>query len=120
MAATAAAVTAMVATASAATSGTRVAAAIARPLMPMVVPNRDIVVAGVVHTMIDIVGMVASNRGCSCIHHETCGMQVKIGTKGMFCWKKMVNQDQGQEEDTIMVFLIANGMMTCKVGFFPA
>jgi hypothetical protein len=32
----------------------------------------------------------------------------------------VVYRDQGQEEDAIMVSLVANGMMTCKVDFLPA
>jgi hypothetical protein len=47
-------------------------------------------------------------------------MQVKVGTKVMSRWEKVVYRDQGQEEDTIAVFFVANGIMTCKVGFLPA
>jgi hypothetical protein len=119
-AAAASAVMAMVATAPAATADTGEAAAIAQPLMPMAVPNRDTVVSRLVHRLVDIVGTGANNRGCSCIHHKTCGMQVKVGRKVMFRWEKVVYQDQGQEEDTIAVFLVANGIMMCKVGFLPA
>ena len=88
--------------------------------MPMAVPNCDTVVVRMVHTIVDIVGTDTSNRGRSCIHHKTCGTQVKIGTKVMFCWVKVVYRDQGREEDAIMVSLVANGTMTCKVVFFPA
>ncbi len=88
--------------------------------MPMAVPNCDTVVVRMVHTIVDIVGTDTSNRGRSCIHHKTCVTQVKIGTKVMFCWVKVVYRDQGREEDAIMVSLVANGTMTCKVVFFPA
>ena len=46
-------------------------------------------------------------------------MQVEVGMKVMLCWEKVVYQDQ-EEEDTIAVFLVANGMITCNVGFLPA
>ena len=69
-------VTAVDATAPAADAGE--AAAIARPLMPVAgTQNRDTVVARLVSTLVDIVG----NRGRSCVHHKTCGMQVEVGTK---------------------------------------
>ncbi len=110
----------MVATAPVATAGMGEAAAIARLLMPMAVLNRDTVVARLVHTLVDFVGTGANNRGCSCICHKTCGMQVEVGMKVMFRWEKVVYQDQGQEEDAIAVFLVANGIMTCKVGFLLA
>jgi hypothetical protein len=86
----------------------------------MAVPNHDTVIAQLIHTLVDIVGMGANNRGCCCIRHKTCQMQVKVGTKVMVRWEKVVYQDQGQEEDAIAVFLVANGIMTCKVGFLPA
>ena len=121
-AAAAAAVTAVDATAPAADSGE--AAAIARPLMPVAVLNRgtqsrDTVVARLVSTLVDIVGTGASNRGRSCVRHETCGMQVEVGTKVMFRWEKVVYRDQ-EEEDAVAAYLVANGTMTCKVGFLPA
>jgi hypothetical protein len=92
-AAAAAAVTAVDGTAPASDAGE--AAAIARPLMPVAVLNhgtqsRDTVVARLVSTLVDIVGTGASNRGRSCIRHETCGMQVEVGTKAMFHWEKVV------------------------------
>jgi hypothetical protein len=100
------------------------AAAIARPLMPVAVlsrgtQNRDTVIARLVSTLVDIVGTGASNRGRSCVRHETCGMQVEVGTKVMFRWEKVVYRDQ-EEEDAVAAFLVANGTMTCKVGFLPA
>jgi hypothetical protein len=99
------------------------AAAIARPLMPVAVhrgtQNRDTVIAWLISTLVDIVGTGASNRGQSCVRHETCGMQVEVGTKVMFRWKKVVYRDQ-EEEDAVAVFLVVNGTMTCKVGFLPA
>jgi hypothetical protein len=61
------------------------AAAIVPPLIPMAVPNCDTVVVLLVHMIVDIVGTGTSNRGRSCIHHKTCGTQVDIGTKVMFC-----------------------------------
>jgi hypothetical protein len=111
-------VTAVDATAPAADAGE--AAAIARPLMPVAgTQNRDTVVARLVSTLVDIVGTGASNRGRSCVCHETCGMQVEVGTKVMFRWEKVVYRDQ-EEEDAVAVFLVANGRMSCKVGFLPA
>ena len=69
------------------------AAAIVRPLMPVAVLNpgmqsRDTVVGRLVSTLVDIVGTGASNKGRSCVRHETCGMQVEVGTKVMFLGKK--------------------------------
>ncbi len=92
--------------------------------MPVAVRNRgtqnhDTVIAWLVSTLIDIVGTGASNRGRSCVRHKTCGMQVEVGTKVMFCWEKVVYRDK-EEEDAVAVFLIANGTMMCKVGFLPA
>ncbi len=121
-AAAAAAVMVVDATAPAADAGE--AAAIAWPLMPVAVPNRgspnrDTVILQLVSMLVDIVGTGASNRGQSCVCHETCGMQVKVGTEVMLRWEKVVYQDQ-EEEDAVVVFLLANGTMTCKVGFLPA
>jgi hypothetical protein len=120
-AAAAAAVTAVDATAPAADAGE--ATAIARPLMPVAVLNcgtqkRDTVIARLVSTLIDIAG-TGTSRGRSCNRHETCGMQVEVGTKVMFRWEKVVYRDQ-EEEDAVAVFLVANGTMMCKVGFVPA
>ena len=72
-----------VANASVATAGTGEATAIARPSMPMAVPNHHIVIPRLVHTLVDIVGMGAGNRVRNCIHYKTRGMQVEIGTKVM-------------------------------------
>ena len=86
-------VTAVDATAPAADAGE--AAAIARPLMPVAcTQNRDTVVARLwFSTLVDIVGTGTSNRGRSCVRHETCGMQVEVGTKVMFRWEKVVYRD---------------------------
>jgi hypothetical protein len=121
-AAAAAAVMAPDATAPAADAGE--AAAIAWHLMPVAVMNRgtlnrDTVFARLVSTLVDIVGTGVHNRGQSCIRHETCGMQVEVGTKVMFRWEKVVYRDQ-EEEDAVAVFLVTNGTITCKVGFSPA
>jgi hypothetical protein len=115
-------VTAIDATAPAADAGE--AATIAQPLMPVAVlnrgtQNRDTVIARLVSTLVDIIGMGASNRGQSCVRHETCGMQMEVGTKVIFLWEKVVYQDQ-KEEDAVAVFLVANGTMMCKVVFLPA
>ncbi len=121
-AAAAAAVTAVDATAPASDAGE--AADIAQLLMSVAVLNRgmqsrDTVVAWLVSTLVDIVGTGTSNRGRICVRYKTCGMQVEVGTKVIFRWEKVVYRDQ-EEEDAVAAFIVANGTMTCKVGFLPA
>ncbi len=99
--ATVAAVTAIDATAPAAYAGE--AAAITWPLMPVAVLNRgtqscDTIVARLVSMLVDIAGTGASNRGQSCIRHQTCDMQVEVEMKVMFRWDKVVYQDQEDED----------------------
>ena len=103
-------------------AGTGEAAAIlARPLMHMPgMPNRDTVVTRLVHTLIDIIGTGVSSQNRSCMHHDACGMQVEVGMNVMFCWEKMIYQDQGQEEDAIVAYFVANGTTMCKVKLLPA
>ena len=96
-------------------------AAVAWSLMHMPgAPNHDAVVVRLVRTLLDIVETGASSQNRSCMCHDACGIQVGVSTKVMFRWEKVVYRDQGQEEDAIVVYLVANGTTMCKVGFLPA
>ena len=110
-------VTAVDATVPAADAGE--AAAIARPLLPVAgTQNRDTVVARLVSTLVDIVGTGTSNRGRSCVCHNMWNAG-RCGNESDVPLEKVVYRDQ-EEEDSVAVFLVANGRMSCKVGFLPA
>ena len=47
-------------------------------------PICDTLVARLVNTLIDIVGIGANNRGCTCLRHQTCGMQGEKNLKVLF------------------------------------
>ena len=96
----ASAATAMVATASVVTAGMGEVAAIVPPLLlrslrcqwlrQAVTPSSC---GWFTRLFVDIAGTRISHRGCRCICHKICGMQVEIGTKVMFLWEKVVNGD---------------------------
>ena len=66
-----------------------------------------------------VVGTTATNRSHSCPRHSCCGMQVAEKSTVAFRREQLVFRDQ-REEDVVAVYLVAHGVMTCKVGFLPA
>jgi hypothetical protein len=76
------------------------------------------VVACLVNTMVNIVGTNANDRGCNCLFHNCCGMQLQVGSKVHFRPERLIYHE-GQEEDVLTVYVVGDGIMTCKVGFLP-
>ena len=72
-----------------------------------------------VGTLVDIVGMTATNRGRTCPRHACCGMQVAEKSTVAFRREQLVFRDQ-HKEDVVAVYLVLHGVMMCKVGFLPA
>jgi hypothetical protein len=62
-----------------------------------------------------VVGIWESNKGHSCVHHKTCGMQVEKNSKVIFWVERVVYHDQGHKEDAIAVYLVKDGLARCKV-----
>ena len=81
--------------------------------------DRRAVLERLVGSLVDIVGTTANNRGRSCPRHSCCGMQVAEKSTVAFRREQLVFRDQ-REEDVVAVYLVAHGVMTCKVGFLPA
>jgi hypothetical protein len=52
---------------------------------PQLRRNRASVLAHLVNTMVDILGISAKDRGCNCPYHACCGMQLQVGSKVRFC-----------------------------------
>jgi hypothetical protein len=82
------------------------------------VPRR-VMVKRLVGLLVDVVGTMANNRGCTCPRHSCCGMQVSEKSQVAFVREQLVFRDS-REEDVIAVYLVLHGVMTCKVGFLPA
>ncbi len=76
------------------------------------------VVACLVNMMVDIVGTYAKDRGCNCPFHYCCGMQLQVRSKICFLQERLVYR-KVWEEDVLVVYVVGDRMMTCKVGFLP-
>jgi len=81
-------------------------------------PRRADVVAALVGSMVDVVGIRAKNRGRQCPQHECCGSQVAVRMKLKVMKERMVYRGEGEEE-VLAVYVVAGGMVGCKVGFLP-
>jgi hypothetical protein len=74
------------------------------------------VVAHMVNTIFDIVGISAKDRGCSCPHHTCCGMLLQVGSKVCFQQERLI-YCKGRKKDVVAVYVMGENTMTCKVGF---
>ena len=91
------------------------AAAFARAPIPEVQQQTD-VVASLIGTLVDVVGVRAKNRGRSCPQHDCCGNQVERGMKVKVLKEKMKYRGDN-EDDVLVVYLISGRVVGCKVGF---
>ena len=71
-----------------------------------------------VGSSVEIVGINESQRGRSCDDHVICGQSLKRGSYVCFCVERF-NWRGDKEEDVISVYLLKNGVRTCKVGYLP-
>jgi hypothetical protein len=93
-------------------------AAIHHGQAPQLGGNHAIVVACLKNMMVNIVGTSAKDRGCNCPFHDCCGMQLQVGSK--FCFhREQLIYHKGWEEDMLVVYVMGDSTMTCKVGFLP-
>jgi hypothetical protein len=76
------------------------------------------VVASLVNTMINIVGTSTMDRGCNCPFHDCCGMKLQVGSKVCFHWELLIYR-KGWEENVLLVYIVGDRTMMCKVGFLP-
>jgi hypothetical protein len=76
------------------------------------------VVACLVNTLVDIVGTSAKDKGCNCPFHDCCGMQLQVGNKVCFHREQLI-YCEGRKEDVLVVYVVGDCTMTCKVGFLP-
>ena len=83
------------------------------------VPSCQIPLEHLVGTLVNVVGTTANNRGRSCPRHSCCGSQVGERSTVVFRCEQLVFRNQ-REEDVVAVYLISQGVMTCKVGFLLA
>ena len=82
-------------------------------------PRRANVVASLVGSMVDVVGINATNRGRQCPRHDCCGSQVEPRMK-LKVIKEQMRYRGDVEEDVLAVYvMIAGGVTGCKVGFLP-
>jgi hypothetical protein len=93
-------------------------AAIHHGRAPQLEGNHASVVACLVNTMVNIVGTNTNNRGCNCPFHDCCGMQLQVGSKVRFRRERLIYRE-GREEDVLVVYVVGDRTMTCKVGFLP-
>jgi hypothetical protein len=75
------------------------------------------------HT-VDIVGIIASDRGRNCHDHPFCGEIVKLDVVVRFR-REMINVaggtngGPGREEPAIVVYWVTDGIDACRIGFLP-
>jgi hypothetical protein len=73
---------------------------------------------------VDIVGIIASDRGRNCDDHTFCGEIVNLDVVVCFC-REMIHiaggtdGEPGEEEPAIVVFWVTNGIDVCRIGFLP-
>jgi hypothetical protein len=81
-------------------------------------PHRADVVAALVGSIVDVVGIHTKNRGRQCPRHNCCGSQVVVQMK-----LKVINEQMAYrgdvEEDVLAVYVIDGRVAGCKVGFLP-
>jgi hypothetical protein len=85
---------------------------------PQLGHNCTSVVARLVNTMVNIIGISAKDRGRHCPHHTCCGMQLRVGSKVCFRQEQLI-YCEGRDEDVLAVYVVGDNTMTCKVGFLP-
>ena len=68
-------------------------------------------------TLVDIVGINASDKGRSCEEHANCGSVLKIDTLVRF--RSVQIWCDGQEETALAVYWVTDGIDRCRVGFLP-
>jgi hypothetical protein len=85
---------------------------------PQLGGNRASVVARLVNTMVNILGINAKDRGHNCPFHDCCRMQLQVGSKVGFRWERLI-YCKGREEDVLTVYVVGDCTMMCKVGFSP-
>jgi hypothetical protein len=93
-------------------------AAIHHGWAPQLGGNCASVVAHLVNTMVDTVGTYAKDRGHNCLFNDCCGMQLKVGSKVHFHRERLIYR-KGREEGVLVVCVMGDHTMTCKVGFLP-
>ena len=81
-------------------------------------PRRADVVAGLVGSLVDVVGIHAKNRGRQCPRHDCCGSQVAVRMKLKVIKEQMDYRGLGLE-DVLAVYIVNGGVTGCKVGFLP-
>ncbi len=81
-------------------------------------PRQADVVAALVGSMVDVVGINANNRGRKCPQHDCCGNQVVPRMK-LKVFKEKMRYRGDEEDDVLAVFVMAGGVVGCKVGFLP-
>ena len=67
--------------------------------------------------LVDIVGINASDKGRSCEEHASCGSVLRVDTLVQF--RSVQIWCNGQEETTLAVFWVMDGIDQCRVGFLP-
>ena len=81
-------------------------------------PSRVDVVAALVGSMVDVVGIHAKNRGRQCPRHDCCGSQVVERMKLKVIKEQMAYRGD-VEENVLAVYVVVGGVTGCKVGFLP-
>ena len=81
-------------------------------------PRQVDVVAALVGSMVDVVGINAKNRGRHCPRHDCCGSQVVERMKLKVIKEQMAYRGD-VEEDVLAVYVIDGRVTACKIGFVP-
>jgi hypothetical protein len=93
------------------------AAFLRQPVPVPQITRRADIVTSLIGSIVDVVGIRASNRGRSCPRHDCCGIQVEPGVKVKVIKERM--KYRGDEEDDVLAVYLLNvgGVVGCKVGF---
>ena len=81
-------------------------------------PRRADVVAGLVGSLVDVVGIHAKNRGRQCPRHDCCGSQVVARMKLKVIKEQLDYRGLGLE-DVLAVYVVDGRVSGCKIGFLP-
>ncbi len=73
---------------------------------------------------VDIVGIIASDRGRNRNEHPFCGEIVQLNVVVCFCCEMIhvaggTDGGPGREEPAIVVYWVTNGIDACRIGFLP-
>ena len=88
-------------------------------VLPRPVVDRSLLSERLMGTMVDIVGTETNENGRSCHAHEVCGEQLVPGSKVRIRRETYISPTTGDEEDSLVAYVVGNGVMTCKVGYLP-